>query len=1077
MKRLTKILLINWHMFSFSELEIKNNVLITGHNGAGKSTLLDAVQYVLTGGSKKFNLAANEDGARKLEGYVRGRLGMESQENLRDGDVTTHVALEFLDEEEGRPFVLGAVIDLPENGKCRESFYIAYRTGAVRSLYIKESGEIYTRSQFERNLKRNGIKYNVPPTMSEARRMVTNTFSVNTKYSDLIKRALAFKPINDLNEFMYRFLLPEERINIDSLRENVLQYRKFEATLNEQQERLKLLEELNSRKMELEDVQNELRINAYLAGKIRIASDTARRETLQGLIKDMDRKKTRHETEEALLQQKMTEILKQIASIQAQMNTLDAEGRIASLKERKQMLESRYEEGNTWIKNTAEALRKDISVLDKLSITHHLSADPEALLEDDKIAESLIQADQQVKILHDTLLLRNRTIETEKEEKQKLLAETTKRVQTLKAKNYPYNANVQALITLLREELSRSAGREIHVKPFCEYLEINDEKWRNAVEGYLNTQRFDLFVEPQYFKRAVRIYEQFKEARGIYGIGIVDVGKLEQFDEIKAGTLAEQVRTENPYARQYANMLLGRVDCEEHAEDLNTHTSAITPSCMIYRNYTVRAINPQIYAKPFIGLHAIELQLKKEIETEDQLRKELQNLQRREREVTHQRELLKQVSFSYAHSFAAQRQNYVSVKDEFETVSSQLETLLNDPSWITLEEQMREMNDRQLECNKAIQSEKDALARCKAEAERAEQEFFDLESHLKEARTAQEILQDSMLELLERAEREYETLKRNARNEFSRMQTQNERRKEMYNESLRDLANTLKDGMHAYNLRTGYGFEESIEAMDQYTAQYDKLRTIDIEDSINRTIEARRKCERTFQEEFISTLRAKIERAKTSLRQLNRALEDKSFQGDHYSFIYDASEDRTFAEYYRILCSNQDYPTNDIFMEQLSEQNRRLMDELFARLVSGNEKENNEKILRDYTDYRKYMKYDIRITHENGDSTLFSKVTREKSGGETQTPFYVIIAASFDQLAISRKGTGNGCLVLFDEAFSNMDEPRIEAMMHFYRSLNIQLMIAVPEGRISNIMPYMDTTLLLVKKNNRILSKGMIHES
>ena len=121
MKRLTKILLINWHMFSCSEIEIKNNVLITGHNGAGKSTLLDAVQYVLTGGSKKFNLAANEDGARKLEGYVRGRLGMESQENLRNGDVTTHVALEFFDEEDGRPFVLGAVIDLPENGKCRDN--------------------------------------------------------------------------------------------------------------------------------------------------------------------------------------------------------------------------------------------------------------------------------------------------------------------------------------------------------------------------------------------------------------------------------------------------------------------------------------------------------------------------------------------------------------------------------------------------------------------------------------------------------------------------------------------------------------------------------------------------------------------------------------------------------------------------------------------------------------------------------------------------------------------------------------------------------------------------------------------
>ena len=54
MKQLTKILLINWHMFSTTEINVRNNVIITGHNGAGKSTLLDAVQYVLTGGKTKF---------------------------------------------------------------------------------------------------------------------------------------------------------------------------------------------------------------------------------------------------------------------------------------------------------------------------------------------------------------------------------------------------------------------------------------------------------------------------------------------------------------------------------------------------------------------------------------------------------------------------------------------------------------------------------------------------------------------------------------------------------------------------------------------------------------------------------------------------------------------------------------------------------------------------------------------------------------------------------------------------------------------------------------------------------------
>ena len=249
-----------------------------------------------------------------------------------------------------------------------------------------------------------------------------------------------------------------------------------------------------------------------------------------------------------------------------------------------------------------------------------------------------------------------------------------------------------------------------------------------------------------------------------------------------------------------------------------------------------------------------------------------------------------------------------------------------------------------------------------------------------------------------------------------------------------------------------------------------------IEDSLNKTREARKKCEETFQEDFISTLRSKIERAKANLKQLNKALEDKSFQGDRYAFVYDGSSDPIFSRYYRILCSGQDFHSNSLFMEELSEQNRQLMEELFSRLVAVDSSEKNESVLRDYTDYRKYMRYDIQITHENGDVTKFSKVNKEKSGGETQTPFYVIIAASFDQLAIARKG-GSGCVVMFDEAFNNMDENRIEALMRFYRSLNIQLVIAVPEGRVRNIMPYTETTLLLVKKNNHINTKEIIHET
>ena len=443
-----------------------------------------------------------------------------------------------------------------------------------------------------------------------------------------------------------------------------------------------------------------------------------------------------------------------------------------------------------------------------------------------------------------------------------------------------------------------------------------------------------------------------------------------------------------------------------------------------------------------------------------------------------QKDLLVQLNLNYAYSFAANQQTYQSVKEEYQSVSSQLKELLKDPSWITLQEQMKVLNQEQLETSAEQERVQEKIAQIKTDLNNMEIQYYDTDHALKEAETARDLQRDQLLDRMEQIESTYEKLKKNARGEYSRMEYQNANRQREIEENIRSLSHEVRDTMHEYNLRTGYGFEETMEAKDQYTSQYDRLRTVDIEDSVNKTIEARRKCERSFQEEFISTLRAKIEHAKTNLRLLNKALEDKYFQGDRYAFVFEGSNDPTFALYYRILCSNQDYHSNSLFMEELSEQNRMVMDELFARLVAADSSEKNEKLLRDYTDYRKYMKYDIRITHANGDTTLFSKVNLEKSGGETQTPFYVIIAASFDQLAVARKGISNGCLVLFDEAFNNMDENRIEALMRFYRSLNIQLMIAVPEGRVRNIMPYTETTILLVKQNNRILSEEMIrHES
>lgn len=76
--KLTKIKLINWHLFNDTSIEVRGNFLLTGENGCGKSTLTDAIYFVLSGGDDNcFNNAANADAKRTLKSYVRGKLGNE----------------------------------------------------------------------------------------------------------------------------------------------------------------------------------------------------------------------------------------------------------------------------------------------------------------------------------------------------------------------------------------------------------------------------------------------------------------------------------------------------------------------------------------------------------------------------------------------------------------------------------------------------------------------------------------------------------------------------------------------------------------------------------------------------------------------------------------------------------------------------------------------------------------------------------------------------------------------------------------------------------------------------------------
>lgn len=50
-----------------------------------------------------------------------------------------------------------------------------------------------------------------------------------------------------------------------------------------------------------------------------------------------------------------------------------------------------------------------------------------------------------------------------------------------------------------------------------------------------------------------------------------------------------------------------------------------------------------------------------------------------------------------------------------------------------------------------------------------------------------------------------------------------------------------------------------------------------------------------------------------------------------------------------------------------------------------------ERNIAKFTDYRTYLKFDLIVTDGEGRKQHLSKTLLKKSGGETQTPFYISV--------------------------------------------------------------------------------------
>lgn len=1091
MKTLTKIRLINWHLFENTTIDCQGSTYFIGVNGAGKSTILDAVQFALVGGQRevRFNQAAISGSKRTLASYVRGELGTEGQRFLR-GDTTGVVALEFCNPD-GTFFAHGAVIDAFEDGRNPEVAYFIVHNARLDDRWFFQPdgapGRLFNTRTFRRHLEHFAFPMNaralVFTRLEDYRVHLLNRLGqLKDSFPAKLVKGLAFSPLTDIRAFVHNYLLDENLLDVKTLQAQLDTLRHFEGLAADVRARL---EDLNR----IDELDKERAAN----GRRRITNGYIARRS-RGEIYTGELKSARLKLDETRLDLNRSEIQRD----QLALNLKFAESALLDAKIALQTDQAMLRE---------RELREKLAALDaELAVLHQRQAGVDhSLAKERKDAQklrALLDADHQVvpdglavvlgeDIWHNPLdtLSSLQAIYTalgaEYTRQQTLLGE---QVSVLRAEGAQLEDEIRKLRTgdrevsyesaapqashlrrLLRAELGLSSEEVIYL---CTVLNIPNREWQDAVEGVLGHNRFTILVPPAVYASAMRLYRDRRHKDNLHGVALLDMETIlknytERFPQ--PNSLAGEVETHHPGARAFVDLLLGHYTKCDTLEDLRLYRTAITRECFVRRNYTDSHLNPQVYGRWFIGERATPRQIESRQKRLDEITGEMLALQKQDDIL---RELLALTGekirplIDLEHALDGQ-----AILPEREKLRTSLATELSSLDLRASENLQAEVERHQSEYNR-LQSESGSLERKIGGMETeihllADGEIPRLERDIDQAiRNADTFLADEQTTDDFRLDIEKEYARRLERQPADVIQQNAERYESDYHAAETRNRDRLREAKQAYSLRNDFGYDNEDHAA-RYIAEREKLANSELPQYEAQIAQQRALAEQELVENFIHRLREQIEEARQQLAYLNHTLAQLRFGGERYEFITQPAPG--LRAMYDMVMDSQSVLGASLFDSGFRQKHQQAWDLLLEQLTANNQSSETVAVeLRELQDYRSYLQYDIRIHYPSGDRALLSQINAKKSGGETTTPFYVAMAASFAQAYRLNQPRPSDTirLALFDEAFSKMDTARTASALQFMREAGLQVLLATPPDKSGSLLPFVDTVCTVVRKNS-----------
>lgn len=1098
-KVFTRMCLNNWGGIDHKVLEFHEYVnLFSGKSGSGKSTVMDAIQVILYGSfSPSFLNKAADDAKnrRSVLSYLRGEQ-KDGSANRKDCDFCSVIALEIEDIGTHITTCIGIAFEVRKSdSEIKKFVYFSHSGKMPESEYLTEQGVCYSNQEIKKLVSArtksddNRGKGEVNRIYGSKEAYLGTLYDVILGYIDqnrfitMEKSAIALKMTNGTGQFIRDYMFPKNTSNtIATISEQLDSYRQIKEKIEDLRKRIELLSEIQASGKELVRLQTDIVRAEAMIRCIGIEDLRARIQAAEDDKRNLAEKQEQCKKKVQELSASREEAQQKLIQVSADLKASDLGGKqqqYEELDERSRMLADNTRQWQKILQGMKNWEEDDV-------ITDYISnpvLNMIAELNQGRVTEELCQN------LHLKIESAKQNIEDEVEDYRdqrreigKQLKEKKRLVDDMKHDRKPYDENLRSARSALSQQLSDRYGQTVKVQIFADLFDVQEEEWKNAIEGRMGRLKHSLITEPQYAHEAAVLFRNMKQYENVDLINSKAIADSKP--DCMEGSLYEAVKTQEAYVDVCLKRYLGHIIKCRSVEELEQVRDGVTPDCYSYSNFIFRHLKKKDYTtRACIGRRVSKARLaeyEKDVEELSRQEMQLDDLLRRLKEARDFECLKDEPSHYVKLSRAGEELARVNKKkmELEETIRS-----LREGAYKELEEKEQSLQKQVKMVQEELDQTQGELARLGSRIGELSGENESRRQQLEEklqGYVPNEALEQEVWELLK---------KQSGQAVINRKKAQVadlEEKEQAQAETLRAARNRY---IFAYPAGPFNGAETSNEAYEKLLEKY----LTDFEPAYEEEFE--KKCAsiyKSLRENVIATIHGDIKAAKRHAYEINRLLRETNFSDSTYQIKIEPAKNENGQFFDMLMAEELDSKNLDNagFDGQISfgedafyqkyEQKIKLLTDKFMPPKDEDEhlRAQKRKEMEQYADYRNYLSFSMfeQVTDEHGNvirENFVDDMAGRDSGGEGQNPKYVALLAGFAMLYMQQsKRDSKIKLVLLDEAFSKMDQERSAVCLKYARKMDLQLIVCVPDERLQSLIRNVDCVYGFRRFKNRI---SMMH--